>query len=183
MDRSGPPPGHVRVARIGRSHGLAGAMHVRLEADASDTALSVATTVWIDDLGEAEIVHFGPHGRGHLLELDRVRRVETAKRLVHAGVYLPSEVLDAALREDDAAADVLEETSGPDPKRWIGRPVRHDGDEVGTVEDVLGSPLQPLLSVAGPAGRLLLPAHAPYVRADEDAIELIDPPAGLLDPA
>ena len=183
MDRSGPPPGHVRVARIGRSHGLAGAMHVHLEASAAATALSDATTVWIDDLGPAQVVHFGPHGQGHLLEVDRVRRVETAKRLVHAGVHLPTQAIDAALRDDDAAADLLEEAYGPDPRRWIGRPVRHDGDEIGIVEDVIGSSLQPLLRVVGAGGAWLLPAQAPYVHADGGVIELIDPPDGLLDPA
>lgn len=177
MDASGPPPGHVRVARIGRSHGLNGAVRVQLEMPIGRDALQAADTVWIEGLGDVEVLHFGPHGRDFLLELDRVRRVETAKRLVHAAVFVSASLIDEARRADDERPD-----DPSDPQRWIGLPVRFDGSDLGTVEGLEGSPLQPLLRIRGSAGDLLLPAAAPYVRRGTAAIDLIDPPDGLLDP-
>lgn len=178
MDASGPPPGHVRVARIGRSHGLNGAVRVQVEVPFGVDALQASDTVWVEGLGDVEVLHFGPHGHDFLLELGRVRRVETAKRLVHAAVFVPDAVIEAVRRESDERPD-----DPADPQRWIGLPVRFESRDLGSVEAIEGSPLQPLLRIRGASGDLLLPATAPYVRRSRDVIDLVDPPDGLLDPS
>jgi ribosomal 30S subunit maturation factor RimM len=178
MDPSRPPPGTVAVARVGRSHGLAGAMRVRPFDAAGAEALAASTSVWIEGLGEATPLQASVHGGGDLLlRVDRVRRVETAKRLVHAEIRVASERLDAARSALDAVADA------DDPRTWLGWPVLFGDDELGRVDAVDGPGLQPLLRVRGPRGELLLPARAPYVRAGDGAVRLVDPPDGLLDPA
>ncbi len=179
MDPSRPPPGYVAVARIGRSHGLAGAMRVRPNDAASAEALAASSSLWIDGLGEAAPLQLSEHGGGGelLLRLDRVRRVETAKKLVHAEVHVPARTLE------EARFRLEQEGGDDDPRRWVGLPVRLDDEELGRIDAVDGPALQPLLHVRGPQGDLLLPARAPYVRREEGAVRLVDPPDGLLDPA
>lgn len=166
-DPSRPPTGSRPIARIGRSHGLAGAFRVHSESDDAAAVLAAADLVWIDGLGEARVLSFVPHGRDWLLRVDRVRRVELAKRLVHALVHVVAPTGDA-----DAA---------PRPEAAVGRPVRVGGRRYGEVVAVEGTPLQPLLRVRGPDGERFLPAAAPYVRIGEDGVDVDDPPAGLLD--
>ena len=171
-DASRPPPGHRPVARIGRSHGLDGAMRVQPTGDLGAEgleALEAATSVWIDGLGDAQVVSFGPHGRDFLLRVDRVRRVETAKQLVHATVWAP---LPAAVPTDADDGDLA---------ALIGLPVRVDGRTIGEIVGVEGPALQPLLRMRGPAGETFLPAAAPYVRTGPDGVDVVDPPPGLLD--
>jgi ribosomal 30S subunit maturation factor RimM len=153
-------------------------MRVRPYDAAGAEALAASTWLWIEGLGEAEPLALSVHGAGNelLLRVDRVRRVETAKRLVHAAIHVPSEVLDAA------RAALARDDLGDDPRRWVGLPVRADGRELGRVDAVDGPALQPLLRVRGPQGEVLLPARAPYVRVEDGAVRLVDPPEGLLDP-
>lgn len=188
MSESGPPPGLVRIARIGRSHGLHGAMRVQPESPVAVVVLRASDSVWVEGFGDTDVGYVGTHGRDILLELDRVRRVETAKRLVHAGIFVEAAIVDEARRAFDTRDD-----DPNDPYRWIGRRVEvapNDGGttdgnatDLGVVEAVDGSSLQPLLRVRGPAGELLLPAFAPYVRLGDASIVLVDPPEGLLDPS
>jgi ribosomal 30S subunit maturation factor RimM len=179
VDPSRPPAGYVAVARVGRSHGLAGAMRVRPHDAAGAEALAASSSLWIEGLGEAVPQQLSVHGRGDelLLRVDRVRRVETAKKLVHAEIRVPRPALEAA-------RTALEREAGEDdPRGWVGLPVRHQDRELGRIDAVDGPALQPLLHVQGPHGTLLLPARAPYVRHEGDAVHLVDPPDGLLDPA
>lgn len=174
-DPSRPPTGSRPVARIGRSHGLAGAFRVHPESDDAAAVLAAADHVWIDGLGEARVLSFVPHGRDWLLRVDRVRRVELAKRLVHAIVHAVAPARDGGV--DAGAGDPADRR----PEAALGRPVRVDGRRYGEVVAVEGTPLQPLLRVRGPDGERFLPAAAPYVRIGEDGVDVDDPPAGLLD--
>jgi hypothetical protein len=173
-DPSRPPTGARPITRIGRSHGLAGAFRVHPESDDAAAVLAAAEQVWIDGLGEARVLSFVPHGRDWLLRVDRVRRVELAKRLVHAHVHAvaPAGGGDAGAGAGDDAAR---------PEAAVGRPVRVDGRPYGEVVALEGTPLQPLLRVRGPDGERFLPVAAPYVRVGEDGVDVDDPPAGLLD--
>ncbi len=170
---SGPPEGYVAVGRVGRSHGLRGAFRVRIDRPLGGAELlAAAERVWIDGLGDARVVSFAPHGRDHLLSVDRVRRVELAKGLLHAVVHVPPS-------PDAIGTDASGAVPAP------GTPVYLDDAPrpIGTVEGVDGTPLQPLLRIATATGPRYLPAHAPYVRIDDDAVRLSDPPEGLLDEA
>ena len=156
------------MARLGRSHGLAGLVHVHPHDEASLAALAAAEEAWIDGLGEVRLLELKPHGSRWLLRTDRIRRVETAKEFVHAAVRVDP----GALPPDVAAA--LETGTA-------GRPVLLDGSPYGTLLDVVGSEAQPLLRIEGPNGEVLVPATAPYVTLHDHEVRLDDPPAGLLD--
>lgn len=137
--------------------------------EALQEALRSASPIWIDGLGEASVASFGPHGRDYLLRVDRVRRVETAKQLVHATVWA------------QPVTPTPSDTSDIELAALIGRPVRVNGRTIGEIVGVEGAALQPLLRMRGPAGETFLPAAAPYVRTGPDGVDLVDPPPGLLD--
>lgn len=168
MNASDPPSGHVEVGRLGRSHGLAGLVHVHPRDEAALSALAAADEAWIDGLGPVRVLEVKPHGKGWLLRADRIRRVETAKALVHAAIRVDPASLPAAV------AEVLS-------PGLAGRPVEVDGRPYGTVAELLADAPQPLLRIDGPAGEVLVPLNAPYVHVDESVVRIVDAPAGLLD--
>jgi ribosomal 30S subunit maturation factor RimM len=165
MDPSRPPPGSRAVARLGRVHGLRGAVRAHPYGEAELATLRAAERVWIEGLGEARVLSLAPHGRAWLLRVDRLRDVGAAQRRVHAEVR----VLDAS----------PEPESGPDP---VGLPVEVDGRRWGEVVALAGVPANPLAVVRGPRGEATLPLAAPYVRVEADRIVVDDPPEGLLEP-
>lgn len=139
-------------------------MRVHPDDASGAEALAASSHVWVEGLGDSEVEGFGPHGAGYLLRLTRVRRVESAKRLVHARIWVEAGALAAA-----------------EPVAWVGLPVQLDGRELGTVEAVDGPAFQPLLRVRRPGGLLFLPANAPYVQLEPDVVRIVDPPEGLLE--
>lgn len=153
---------------MGRSHGLAGLVFVHPRDEAALAALAASDEVWVDGLGAAQVLELKAHGKGWLLRIDRVRRVELAKSLVHAAVRIDPRALPAG-------------TAGPAPD-LRGLPVLVDGRPYGTVLERVEGP-QPLLRIDGPTGEVLVPASAPYVAVDADAVRVRDAPAGLLDEA
>lgn len=169
-DADPPPRELVEVARVGRSHGLEGAVRVHPRDDASLEALRAAERVWVEPLGELSVVDLRPHGAHWLLRMDRVRRVEVAKSLVHAGVFV-----DVRDLPEEVAADLGRDATG--------LPVWVDGERYGEVVAVEGTPSQPILRVRGPHGQRLVPAAAAYVEVDDDAVRVTRPPPGLLDDA
>lgn len=156
------------MGRVGRSHGLDGAMRLLPENDAAIRALESALVVWIDGLGEARVLEFAPHGRHWLLRVDRIRRVESAKAHLHAAVRVDP----ATLPSEIAAAMAPDAT---------GLPVWVDGERYGTVAAVEPGGANPLLIVRGPTGERPVPLRAPYVEVGPDAVRLHDPPPGLLE--
>jgi ribosomal 30S subunit maturation factor RimM len=169
MDPSRPPPGARPVARLGRAHGLHGAVRVQPFTDADLAALRAAERVWIAGLGEARVLSLAAHGRGWLLRVDRLRDVDDARRRVHAEVRVVDPV--GSQDETDGAHDLA------------GLPVEVDGRPWGEVVGRAGAPANPLAVVRGPAGDATLPLAAPYVQVEDDRIVVRDPPAGLLEPS
>lgn len=169
-DPAPPPRGFVEVARLGRSHGLEGAVRVHPLDDAARDALAAAPSVWVDGLGDARVVELKAHGAHLLLRLDRLRRVEAAKELVHAAVRV-----DPVELPEEVAAGLAPGA--------VGLPVRVDGREHGEVVAIEGPAASPILRVRGPGGERLLPLAADYVTLHADRVEVRDPPPGLLDDA
>ena len=172
-----PPEGLRPAARIGRRHGLRGAVRLHPFDDLAIAALHAAVEggdpLWLDGVGEVRLEGFARHGDAWRARFDRVRTPERAADLVHATLWVPA--------DDDVAHGAPEATS-------VGRPVRLvRGDaapeDVGVVEALEGGPTNPLLRVRVAGGALLLPRAAPYVREADDAVTLVDPPEGLLDPS
>lgn len=171
MDEAQPPPGHVLLGKLGRSFGLEGALRVQPRDERALQALQALDEVFVEGLGPSRVEEVRPHGREWLLRLGRVQRVERARTLGNARVWGDPDRLDAQLGERLTQADPT------------GLPVLVDGAPWGEVLAREGGEALAWLRVRGPSGELLLPAWAPYVRTEADAIHVEDPPAGLLDDA
>ncbi|MDR9391265.1 MAG: hypothetical protein RI554_04475 [Trueperaceae bacterium] len=176
-----PPTGLRPAARVGRRHGLRGAVRLHPLDDGAAPALLHAlergALLWLEGVGDVHLEAFARHGDAWRARFDRVRTAERAAELVHATLWAPT---------PDAAEDAA---GSPAPARAeVGRPVllvRGDAPpvEVGVVEALEGGPANPLLRVRVDGTSQLLPRAAPYVREDDDGVTLFDPPDGLLDPA
>jgi 16S rRNA processing protein RimM len=165
----------VVVARIGRPHGLHGAVSVELRTDDPEGRLAPGTTVRTDPPGAGPLTI--SDGRVHsgrlLLEFEGYDDRAAAEGL--RGVLIVAD-LDLSERLDD-----------PDEfydHQLVGLAVRTTGGEpVGELAEVLHLPGQDVLAVRRPDGtEVLVPFVAAMVPAvDLDAGEIVvDPPPGLL---
>jgi ribosomal 30S subunit maturation factor RimM len=165
--QGGPPPGAVRLGRLGRTYGLAGAQRLHPAGPAETDALLGVERLWVQGHGTLAVRMVKPHAGALLVAFQGVRSPERAQELVNADVYA-----EAGTVADDVAARSVD--------RLTGAEVRVDGAPYGRVVEVVAR-AQMLLLVRGPHGERWLPADAPYVRVDGGVVHVDDPPAGLLD--
>lgn len=184
-----PPAGYLQLARLGRTFQLEGALRLRIESefavddDQSLAALVIgeAQQVFVTSLGRVRVreLRFPPQGTPLLL-LEGVRDRTAAQKLVNQTVWFdPDWVNDELARELRDAAE-----AGDEAQQLEGRPVLENGAPVGVIERArLDSP-NPVVEVrlAG-GGSVLVPLVANYVELSSEALELTDPPPGLLDPS
>jgi ribosomal 30S subunit maturation factor RimM len=164
-----PPPGAVRLGRLGRTHGLGGAQRLHAAGPAEADALLASDRLWVVGHGPMAVRFVKPHAGALLLAFQGVRSPERAQELVNADVYAEAGSLAAGRAARTVAA-------------LTGAEVLLDGSPYGRVREVLVG-AQTLLCVTGPDGERWLPADAPYVRLGEGVVHVDDPPAGLLDDA
>jgi len=163
-----PPAGYVLLGHLGRIFGLRGAFHFRASSPARGEALFHLHSVFVEGLGETPLDEVRRHSGSLIVGFVNVRTPERAKGLVNSAVYAPS----AALQSEDPELqfDAL-----------IDLPVLLEGQELGRVAAIQGVPGAQFAQVESTAGDdVLIPLHAPYVTIREDAVELTDPPEGLL---
>ncbi len=170
------PAGYLRFARLGRSFKLDGGVRLQIEAQLSDEELAALLQnqpkLHVEGLGDTRLRAAESRSGAIVVHLEGVRDREAARALVNAGVWadaslLPSDVAD----RPENAADGL-----------VGMPVRVDGTPVGDVEDAFLDLSNPYVAVRLSAGgTALVPLTAPYVDLTDDALELTDPPPGLLE--
>lgn len=171
-----PPSDWHYLGKLGRSFQLTGGVRFYPAGELEADAVRRVDRVFVTGLGEARVREVRAHSGDLLVWLSRVRTREQARALANAGVYAdPAELPEAP--EDAFYLDDL-----------IGVPVVliHDAGspaevDLGEVADVIPTPGQDLLLVAGPRGEVLLPLQAPYVEFDGERLLVIDPPEGLLD--
>lgn len=183
-----PPPGYLALGLLGRTFQLEGALRWRLpvpltadpaEDDLLERAVRAGKSVYVRGLGEVHVraLRFNA-AAGTLLLLEGVRDRTAAQRLVNAEVWIDPEKLPPSIAAELAAAVA----TPSEEETLIGLPVLLDGVPVGSVIDAdLGGPnaIAVVELIAG--GSALVPLAAPYVTLEENgAIELRDPPAGLL---
>lgn len=164
-----PPEGHVKVGLLGRSFQLEGGIRLHPASPAAAHALDEVERVFVVGFGAVSLRRVRRVGGGPVLYLEGVRDREAARQLTGADVFVPSSALPDAAREGSAALE--------------GAEVHCEGRVVGRVREVRADGSNPLLVITTPAGEVLVPLAAPYVLARPERIELVDPPAGLLDPA
>lgn len=160
----------MRLARLGRVHGLQGFLRAQTRSEASAEALAglagTATDVWVTGVGFARVRAWRRHGSLHLVALEGVYTPERARSLTHADVWGPREALTV---EPQDAWEMLE-----------GAAVLVDGVAFGRVGEVMPG-AQVLVGVRDHHGTLhWLPWGAPYIAWDGQALQVVNPPAGLL---
>lgn len=172
-----PPDGWVRLARLGRTFQVRGALRAEPNGPSAVAALrrlaAANGPVWLDGLGPSRLREARLVGSGLVLAFQGTYDPERARALTHAHVWADP----AALPEPDPERD---DADAVDVARLEGAAVTLDGAPYGRVAYVvLGA--QDLLAIQGPDGEKLVPWAAPYVAWDGATVDLVDPPAGLLD--
>jgi len=172
-DAATPPLGWWRLGRLGRPFQTRGAL--RLQA-AGPVAEGVAATiaaatgeVWLSGIGRTRLQGARRAGDGLALAFQGVYTPERARALVHAEVWAAPEQYPAEVDENPS-------------ERFPGAQVFLDGQPYGRVDRVVPGAQLLLIVIpdADPQERWL-PWGAPYLRWDGVAVEIVDPPAGLLE--
>jgi ribosomal 30S subunit maturation factor RimM len=188
-----PPPHYLPLGDLGRTFQLEGALRWHLPTGAIEVGAPAATSLaaqavaaagrlFVTGLGDVRVrdLRF-PTAGGALLLLEGVRDRTTAQRVVNAEVWLNPSLLPPELADELAAA-----LAAPsEEEALIGLEVRVDGAPIGTVQAAeLSGPNDYVVVALHAGGTCLVPLAAPYVALGaQPAIELTDPPAGLLDPS
>lgn len=168
-----PPDGWWRLGRLGRPFQTRGALRLQAagpHAETAATALANAgEAVWLSGVGLTRLQGVRRAGGTLALSFQGVYTPERARALVHAELWA-------------SPASYPTEASQDPSERFPGAPVFIDGAPYGRVERVIRGP-QLLLVVTphGAIGERLLPWGAPYLHWDGAALQLLDPPLGLLD--
>lgn len=170
------PAGHVRLGRIGKPFQLEGGIRFQADADAAEAAARVVAEVFVTGLGVVRVRRARDVSGTLVLYLEGVRDRDAAQALVHAEVWADPSGLEQDL------VDALALAAEGEP--LAGLVVRLDGVRVGQVHASFLGGANDLVEVRLDAGgTVLIPLAAPYVRLGDDAIDLVDPPAGLLESA
>ncbi len=165
---------HVTVGRIGRAHGIRGAVVVGVRTDEPELRFAKGSRLDTDPSGVGPLTVAGTrwHSGELLVRFEGIADRDAAAEL--RGTWLLVDSAGIAPPEDP---DEFRDTD------LIGLSVRTlDGTVVGTVDDVL-HPAQDLLVVKAPDGGEIM---IPFVKAIVPEVDLaaghltIDPPEGLL---
>lgn len=166
------PPEYVYIGRCGRAFQVAGAFRLQLDAPAEDY-LQLGSPLFITGLGRCEIRELKLSNGRLSIAVTGVRNRTQATALLHEHVYLSTEGWDEA-DVQFLAADIDDEL--------LGLPITLNGKEIGAISATHFTEAYDYIEATLTAGStVLLPLEAPYVQLTESALELTDPPAGLLD--
>lgn len=166
----------VTVGRIGRAHGVRGAVVVGVRTDEPDLRFARGARLDTDPSGVGPLVVTATrwHSGELLVRFEGIADRDDAERL--RGTWL---LVDSATIAPPDDPDEFHDTD------LVGMSVRTvDGAAVGTVDDVL-HPAQDVLVVKAADGREFM---IPFVKAIVPEVDVkagylvIDPPEGLLDP-
>jgi ribosomal 30S subunit maturation factor RimM len=166
-----PPADYVFLGNLGKVFGLEGALHFRPAGEAEAQAVFDLDEVFVTGVGSMAIRDVRQHGKSLIVAFESVRRPERARGLVNARVFAHAESLPVP-SGGAIYGDALR-----------GLPVLIDGRPFGTVADLAGVSGAELLLVDRPVGgQAMLPLRAPYVQVGPDAVLVVDPPPGLIEP-
>lgn len=150
-------PAWIEIGYVARSHGLRGAVRVRLY-NASSKALEEVPVVHLEGPGEKprrsyKIVAVRLSGEFGILELEDVSDRTRADALIGAKVWVSREAL-SPLEADEYYHFEL-----------IGlRAMDEAGVELGRLEEIFSTPANDIYVVRGRAGELMVPAIAEHVQ-------------------
>lgn len=165
-----------------RAHGIRGEVAVRARTDVPERRFAVGNVLYCDhpEVSELVITAARPHSDRMLVSFEGVADRAVAEALQGSVLSIDANQIGSA--SDEAGDD--------DEEAWwdhelVGLSARTvDGEELGTVTEVVHNPGGELLAIARVGGRELL---VPFVRAFVPIVDpangfvVIDPPPGLLE--
>lgn len=161
---------------VAKTFGFEGQVVVSLDADPTP---DLRTTEPVFILLEGKLVPFFIHkittrakGKEALIQFLDVDTEEAARRICESPVYLP--VSKRPEPEDDSF--YYDELTGY-------QAFLSDGNQLGHITEILEYPGNPLFSIAGDRGEILIPVHDEFIHAlDREARKIwLNPPEGLMD--
>ena len=161
------------VGRIGRAHGVLGEATIEVQTDDPDIRFQVGNKLTLDDGRELTIRSSRWHNQILLLAFD--------------GIADRNQIEE--LRDQLISSDVDLGLLAPGEyhfQQLIGCEVfQQNGELIGTVDEILKSPGQDLLSVSRAAGRVLIPMVKQIIIEINVLAKkiIVNPPEGLLDVA
>lgn len=164
------PEGWVEIGRVGKPHGVHGALYIRLHNRDSDLVEEGLTVGLL--LGDRWLVREVTHvGGGGAVTLDAVKGREAADTLKHAVVFVHRD--DFPPLDDDEV--YLADLEGAEV-------VTPEGERLGSVESFDDNGAQPLMQVRTERKRLVdVPFVGAFVVEIEGGRIVLDPPEGLFD--
>ena len=165
----------LRVARIGKPHGIRGEVTVQVLTDAPGERFVRGAVFDVDPASHGEVTVRSVRWNKDILVLgfDEVPDRNRAEEMRGAMLYVDTEELEG---EDEGEEGWYEH-------ELVGLEVRVDGRPVGTVSALQVMPAQDLLVVDTPSGEVLVPFVEEIVpEVDvEGGFVVVVPPAGLFE--
>ena len=147
----------IEIGQIVNTHGLKGDVKVKSDSDFKASRFAVGAILYIND-SPYTITKYQPHKGFDLLHFKGVDTIDAAIALKNA--MLMAVLDDAELGENEYHVTQL-----------LGLSVRHQGDVIGVVEDILHYPAQSILVV----GSHRIPFVAAFIKdvlLDEQMIDV-----------
>ncbi|HLZ24864.1 MAG TPA: ribosome maturation factor RimM [Ktedonobacterales bacterium] len=165
----------VAIGEVIGTFGISGELKVMPLTDFPERFERTPTVYVAEKRTPFRVLEARPHKQYILLRLQGVADVDAAERLRGAGLWIPADQITALPLDQFYVHDL------------IGMRVRHvNGDELGTVADVLSSPGNDLFVIQTPDGReVLVPAVKAFIPSIDKSARIItvDPIPGLFDDA
>ena len=135
------------VGRIGRAHGILGEATIEVRTDEPDRRFAIGNKVQTDAHGELIITSGRVHNGILLLGFNGITDRNGIEKLRNTLIYCDVDINEPGIDEDDYHVLQL-----------IGcKAFLVDGDEFGTVTDVLNLPGQDVLAIKTDSGEVLIP--------------------------
>jgi len=137
----------LNVGRIGKAHGILGEATIEVRTDEAEDRFAIGAVLETDNHGELTVVSARVHNGILLLGFQGIEDRNSIEALRNELLYAEVDIQAPGIDEDDYHVLQLVGCTA----------YLVDGDEFGTVTDVLNLPGQDVLAIKGADGEVLIP--------------------------
>ena len=137
----------LNVGRIGKAHGILGEATIEVRTDEAEDRFAIGAVLETDNHGELTVVSARVHNGILLLGFQGIEDRNSIETLRNELLYAEVDIQAPGIDEDDYHVLQLVGCTA----------YLVDGDEFGTVTDVLNLPGQDVLAIKGADGEVLIP--------------------------
>ena len=137
----------LNVGRIGKAHGILGEATIEIRTDEAEDRFAIGAVLETDSHGELTVVSARVHNGILLLGFQGIEDRNSIEALRNELLYAEVDIQAPGIDEDDYHVLQLVGCTA----------YLVDGDEFGTVTDVLNLPGQDVLAIKGADGEVLIP--------------------------